>query len=181
MCSLKKCLGCWVVLNKMFSLKKKENKKQAASQGMLLTNTWVPQKAPGLSEPSLESSSSAVVVSSGTGRCAALRAWLHSQQFVNQCHYPAAEPWAGASAWLQPILELSKLTHRASPLTQPALYFIDMCLVPCLGFEFISAEILLCRKWLVRVPTTTMCHFYLHALSLALTKPCRLWNWRIKK
>lgn len=149
----------------MFFLKKQEaarqpgDKQESARERLLLclSPLWKQQLC--------------VVRGGGPGFCAALGAWLHSQQFVNQCHCPASEPWAGASAWLQPVLELSKLTHRASPPTQPTLWFIDMGFILCLGFEFISVEVLLCRKLLVPVPTISLCHFYLYALYLALTKP----------
>lgn len=63
MCSLKKYLGCWVVLNKMFSLKKKKWKKRSSEAGR--ARWWQTLQchgeAPAPCEPPLESSSSAVV------------------------------------------------------------------------------------------------------------------------
>lgn len=116
MCSLKKSLGCWVVLNKMFSLKKKKGnkKKQQGSQSEHAGDKHLSATEKLLLRVSPLWKAAALLwfVSSDTELCAALRARVHSEQFVNQCHYPASQTWAGASAWLQPGLELSKLTER---------------------------------------------------------------------
>lgn len=146
---------------------------------MLVTNTGVPGRGSCCVWALCGSSSSAVVHGSGSG--------LHwepgfilsnlSISVTALPHSPGLVPLHGSSLFWNCQNSLT----GASPPTQPTLWFIDMCFIPCLGFEFVSVEVLLCRKWLVPVPTITLCHFYLYALSLALTKPWRLWNWRIKK